>query len=190
MELLNRVAILIIFSTLFLSYYLTLTLVLLSLSKFWNAVRRNSIWNLLKFSIYFNWNINVLLALMMENDEGSGDSNSNKSLPSTSRVCSKILEYYKKFGYKRDLEKYLRIYSPTEENNVEKPCKTAAHTTKTRTRIKTNSDYQSNDYMQSLKSLKAASISRSEATKKKGLKQMHYSDEATTTQYLSVLCIK
>lgn len=127
---------------------------------------------------------------MMENDEGSGDSNSNKSLPSTSRVCSKILEYYKKFGYKRDLEKYLRIYSPTEENNVEKPCKTAAHTTKTRTRIKTNSDHQSNDYMQSLKSLKAASISRSEATKKKGLKQMHYSDEATTTQYLSVLCIK
>lgn len=33
-------------------------------------------------------------------------------LPRTSRVNEKIIEYYLKFGQDRDLEKYMRLYSP------------------------------------------------------------------------------
>uniref|UniRef100_A0A0K8VQ17 ALMS motif domain-containing protein n=1 Tax=Bactrocera latifrons TaxID=174628 RepID=A0A0K8VQ17_BACLA len=36
----------------------------------------------------------------------------NARLPRTSRVNEKIIEYYLKFGQDRDLEKYMRLYSP------------------------------------------------------------------------------
>lgn len=123
----------------------------------------------------------------MENDVGSDDNKSNKSLPNTARVCSKILEYYKKFGYKRDLEKYLRLYSPSEENNDEKPFEIAARTTKSKSRVKTNSDYQSNDYERSLKSLKAANINTKETSKQKKLKKSVYLDEATDYSSVTTL---
>lgn len=54
---------------------------------------------------------------MEKEDAGSGDNKSSRSLPRTPRVCSRILDYYEKFGYKRDLAKYLRIYSPEQDNN-------------------------------------------------------------------------
>ncbi|XP_053948822.1 centrosome-associated protein Alms1a-like [Anastrepha ludens] len=38
-------------------------------------------------------------------------------LPRTSRVNEKIIEYYLKFGQERDLEKYMRLYSPCEHHS-------------------------------------------------------------------------
>lgn len=37
---------------------------------------------------------------------------SKRTLPNTPRVSDKIMEYYAKYGHGRDLEKFMRLYSP------------------------------------------------------------------------------
>ena len=39
-------------------------------------------------------------------------SSSKRTLPNTPRVSDKIMDYYAKYGHGRDLEKFMRLYSP------------------------------------------------------------------------------
>ncbi|KNC25834.1 hypothetical protein FF38_08135 [Lucilia cuprina] len=41
-------------------------------------------------------------------------------LPNTPRVSDKIMEYYQKFGHDRDLEKFMRLYSPASSQDSQK----------------------------------------------------------------------
>ncbi|KAM7346860.1 uncharacterized protein ACRADG_006622 [Cochliomyia hominivorax] len=45
---------------------------------------------------------------------------SKRALPNTPRVSDKIMEYYQKFGHDRDLEKFMRLYSPASSQDSEK----------------------------------------------------------------------
>ncbi|TMW49748.1 hypothetical protein DOY81_005170 [Sarcophaga bullata] len=42
----------------------------------------------------------------------NNQSSSKRTLPNTPRVNDKIMEYYAKYGHGRDLEKFMRLYSP------------------------------------------------------------------------------
>lgn len=64
-------------------------------------------------------------------------------LPRTSRVNEKIIEYYLKFGQDRDLEKYMRLYSPCGSRS---DCKSRSSTT-------TNSSCRSEDEGRSIRRL-------------------------------------
>lgn len=64
-------------------------------------------------------------------------------LPRTSRVNEKIIEYYLKFGQDRDLEKYMRLYSPCGSRS---DCKSRSSTT-------TNSSCRSEDEGRSMRRL-------------------------------------
>ncbi|XP_039958243.1 Alstrom syndrome protein 1 homolog a-like [Bactrocera tryoni] len=67
----------------------------------------------------------------------------NAQLPRTSRVNEKIIEYYLKFGQDRDLEKYMRLYSPCGSRS---DCKSRSSTT-------TNSSCRSEDEGRSMRRL-------------------------------------
>ncbi|XP_037819925.1 kinesin-related protein 8-like [Lucilia sericata] len=43
-----------------------------------------------------------------------------RGLPNTPRVSDKIMEYYQKFGHDRDLEKFMRLYSPASSQDSQK----------------------------------------------------------------------
>uniref|UniRef100_A0A034VJY8 ALMS motif domain-containing protein n=2 Tax=Bactrocera dorsalis TaxID=27457 RepID=A0A034VJY8_BACDO len=64
-------------------------------------------------------------------------------LPRTSRVNEKIIEYYLKFGQDRDLEKYMRLYSPCGSRS---DCRSHSSTT-------TNSSCRSEDEGRSMRRL-------------------------------------